>query len=60
MLDLVRDLRSLDIEMKEFLFFRRLNPVIELADGVVWGASPLLGLIPGGISAGTSAPDDSI
>ena len=40
MLDLVRDLRSLDIEMKEFLFFRRLNPVIELADGVVWGHRP--------------------
>ena len=33
--DLARHSRVIDIDLKEFLFFRRLKAVIEINDGVV-------------------------
>jgi hypothetical protein len=35
--DLARYSQSIDIELKEFLFLRRLKAVIELSDGMVLG-----------------------
>ena len=35
--DLVSNTRSVDIDLKEFLFLRRLKAVIELTNGMVLG-----------------------
>ena len=38
--ELVKHTRSVDIDLKEFLFFRNLKANLELADGVVLGRRP--------------------
>ena len=35
--DLARQARSVDIDLKKFLFFRRLNAEIEMSGGLVLG-----------------------
>ena len=40
--DLAKHTRNMDIDLKEFLFFRNLNANVELSDGVVLGRRALM------------------